>query len=43
VDGRIILKWILKNTMENVDWNNLVQGIEKRRTHVDTVINFLVP
>jgi len=39
VDGRIILKGILKIQWKNVDWNNLAQGGEKRRTHVDTVMD----
>ena len=40
VDGRIILKWVLKNeVLKNVDWINRAQDTNKWFVVVNTVID----
>jgi hypothetical protein len=39
----IILKWILKEVCEDVDWIHLAQDRIQWRVLVNTVMNFWVP
>jgi hypothetical protein len=39
VDGRIILKWILKKLDGGVDWINMAQDRDRWRAVVSTVMN----
>jgi hypothetical protein len=41
VDGKIILKLIME--WERVDWIHLAQDMIQWLSHVNTVMNFLVP
>jgi hypothetical protein len=43
VDGRIILKWILKKWDRGMDWTNLAQDRGRRRVLVNAVMNLRVP
>jgi hypothetical protein len=43
IDGRIVLKWILKLRVVGLDWIDLVQDRDRCRALVNAVINFLVP
>jgi len=43
VDGRIILKWIVKKMDENLKWINLGQDRDKWPAVVNALINFRVP
>ena len=43
VDGRIILKWILKKSDGGMDWFDLVQNRDKWRAVVNEVMNLRVP
>ena len=42
IDGRILLKWILKNTIGGVDWINLAQDRDKRLAAMGAVMNFRI-
>jgi hypothetical protein len=42
VDGRIILKWILKQWLGDMDWNALAQDRDSWWAHVNAVMNFRV-
>jgi hypothetical protein len=43
VDGRIILKWILKKWDGGMDWIELAQGKDRWRTLVNVVMDVWVP
>jgi hypothetical protein len=43
VDGRIILKWILKKWDGGMDWIELAQFRDRWRVLVNAVINLRVP
>jgi hypothetical protein len=43
VDGRIILKWILKMGWGGTDWIDMAQGRDRRRAVVSAVMNLRVP
>ena len=43
VDGKIILKWIVKKQEGGVDWIDLAQYTDKWWAHVKAVINVRVP
>jgi hypothetical protein len=43
VDGRIILRRIVMNGMESMDWIDLAQVWDRRRGLVNAVINDLLP
>ena len=43
VDGRLILKWILKKWDGNMDWIDLVQDRDGWRAVVNAVMNLRVP
>jgi hypothetical protein len=43
VDGRIILKWILRSEMRGMDWIDLAQDRDRWRALVNAVINLRVP
>jgi hypothetical protein len=43
VDGRIILKWILKNWDRDMDWIELAQDRDRWRALVNAVMNLRVP
>jgi hypothetical protein len=43
VDGRIILKWILKTWDGGMDWIELAQDRDKWRALVNAVMNLRVP
>ena len=40
--GRIVLKWIFKNRLEDVVWSDVAQVRDKLRALVFTVINLRV-
>jgi hypothetical protein len=39
IDGRLILKWIIKNWDGDMDWIDLVQDRERWRTLVNAAMN----
>jgi hypothetical protein len=43
VDGRIILKWILKNWNGGMDWIDLAQVRDRWRAVVNAVMNLRFP
>jgi hypothetical protein len=43
VDGRIVLKWIIKKRDRGVDWIYLDQDRDRWRTFVNAVMNLRVP
>jgi hypothetical protein len=43
VDGRVILKWILKKWDGVMNWLELAQDRDRWRAVVNAVMNFLVP
>jgi hypothetical protein len=43
VNGRIILKWILGAWDRGIDWIDLAQDRDRRRTVVNAVMNLRVP
>ena len=43
VDGRIILKWILRSEMVGMDWIELAQDRDRCRALVNAVMNLQVP
>jgi hypothetical protein len=43
VDGRIMLKWIFKSGMEDLDCTDLVQDRDRWHTLVNAVMNLRVP
>jgi hypothetical protein len=43
VDGRIILKWILKKQDGGMNWIDLAQDQDRWRSLVNAVMNFRVP
>jgi hypothetical protein len=43
VDGRIILKWILKTWDGDMDWIELAQDRDRWRALVNAVMNLRVP
>jgi len=43
VDGRIILKWIMRKLDEDLKWINLAQDRDRWPVVVNTLMNFRVP
>jgi hypothetical protein len=43
LDGRIILKWILKKWDGGVDWFDVAQDRDRWRAFVNAVMNLRVP
>jgi hypothetical protein len=43
IDGRIILKHVLRKWLKDLNWLNLVQDRDKWCTFVNIVMHFLVP
>jgi len=43
IDGRIVLKRILKLRVVGLDWIDLAQDRDRCRAFVNAVMNFLVP
>jgi hypothetical protein len=43
IDGRIILKWVLKKWYGCMDWIELAQGRGRWRALVNAIINLRVP
>jgi hypothetical protein len=43
LDGRIILKWILKKWVGGMDWIDLAQDRDRWRALVNAVMNLRVP
>jgi hypothetical protein len=43
VEGKVILKWILRTCPEGVDWIHMAQDRDRWRALVNTVMNLRVP
>ena len=43
IDGRIILRWIIKQWDGGVDWIKLAQDRDRWQAHVNAVMNLRVP
>ena len=43
IDGRLILKWMIKNWNGGMDWSDLVQDRDRWVAFVNAVINFRFP
>jgi hypothetical protein len=43
VDGRIILRWVLRKWVGGMDWIDLAEDRDRWRALVSTVMNFGVP
>jgi hypothetical protein len=43
IDGRLILKWIIKKWNEGLDWNELARNRKRWRAAVYVMMNFRLP
>ena len=43
IEGRIILKWIFRQWNKEMEWIDVAQDRDRRRTFVNVVVNLRVP